>query len=203
MIAVLSDVRHTLMFRIFALVKPNTKRNAMLIAIDHQKAWLVSISMYGERGMRPQIIYETSMMSEAIRELLSFIARFELDSAVSLSERKLPTDIENASTQIKMMPEITISFLSTPADAIPAKSPTVDTKLSSEPKMKFLAYNINVLVAIMCLVYYKLQTFFSMNFSNRIFACGVNSRFIPSLGGNHLYSVCSQFNTISPTDSHV
>jgi hypothetical protein len=156
MMAVLRDVRHTLMFRIFALVNPNTKRNAILIAIDHQKACLVSISMYGERGMRPQIIYETSMMREAMRDLLPFAFVLEVDSAVSLSDRKLPTDIENASTQIKMMPEITISFLSTPADAIPAKSPTVDTKLSSEPKIKFLAYKINVFVAIMCLVYYKL-----------------------------------------------
>lgn len=127
------------------------------MAIDHQKACLVSMSMYGERGMRPQIMYEASMMRDATRDLLPFALLFEVDSAVSLSERKLPTDIENASTQIKMMPEITISFLSTPAEAIPAKSPTVETKLSSEPKIKFLAYKINVFVAIVYSVYYKLS----------------------------------------------
>src|SRR3989338_2239556 len=54
------------------------------------------------------------------------------------SERKLPADIEKASTNMSTTPVRKIVSLDTAARAIPERSPTVETKLSSTPKTKFL-----------------------------------------------------------------
>ena len=61
-----------------------------------------------------------------------------LYSWTEYSETKLPAAIENASTNIKTMPVKNIVSRDISAMAIPDKSPTVETKLSSTPKIKFL-----------------------------------------------------------------
>jgi len=55
-------------------------------------------------------------------------------------ERKLPTAIDNPSTNNNMAPVSRMVDLGTSATATPDKSPTVETKLSSTPKIKFLKY---------------------------------------------------------------
>lgn len=61
-------------------------------------------------------------------------------SSTEDSVRKLPTAIDNPSTNNKIIPVSNIVDLGTSATATPDKSPTVETKLSSTPKIKFLKY---------------------------------------------------------------
>ena len=135
---------------------PKIKREIILATMDHQKACCVSITKYGKRGISPEILYDTNIIAEAIIEVLFFPTILE-DSSVAVSDKKLPTDIEKASTQINTIPEISISLRATPAEAIPANNPTVETKLSSEPKMKFLVYKIKVFFTIPYSVYHSIS----------------------------------------------
>src|SRR3989338_5309476 len=57
-------------------------------------------------------------------------------SFVELSDKRLPTPIENASTKIRTTPARTIVLTGSPAAATPDNSPTVETRLSSTPNTK-------------------------------------------------------------------
>src|SRR3989344_145846 len=57
-------------------------------------------------------------------------------SFAACPERISPTPIENASTKIRTTPVRRIDERDIPAAATPERSPTVDTKLSSTPKIK-------------------------------------------------------------------
>src|SRR3989344_3458747 len=61
---------------------------------------------------------------------------FSRNSSADCSERKLPTAMENASTDTSTTPLTRIAFCGTPAIAMPERSPTVETKLSSTPNTK-------------------------------------------------------------------
>ena len=63
-------------------------------------------------------------------------------SSTECSDRKLPAVIEMASTKISTTPVSKMVDFGTSATAIPDNSPTVETKLSSTPKIKFLKYEI-------------------------------------------------------------
>ena len=62
--------------------------------------------------------------------------------STSDSERKLPAAMEIASTKISMTPVVRTVSLVAPAVVIPERSPTVETKLSSTPKIKFRKYEV-------------------------------------------------------------
>ena len=63
-------------------------------------------------------------------------------SSADVSERKLPAAMENASTKMRIMPVRRMVLRDTPAAAIPERSPTVETKLSSTPKIKLRTYMV-------------------------------------------------------------
>lgn len=67
-------------------------------------------------------------------------SRRVLNSDTDCSVRKLPTPMDIASVKIKIRPVIMIVELGTEAEATPASRPTVEDKLSSTPKVKFLIY---------------------------------------------------------------
>src|SRR3989344_6973958 len=54
------------------------------------------------------------------------------------SDKYVPAAIEKASTNISTTPVKKIVFAGTVANAMPDSNPTVDTRLSSTPKTKFL-----------------------------------------------------------------
>ena len=58
------------------------------------------------------------------------------------SDKKLPADIEKASTNISTTPVTKMVSLGTVASAMPDNKPTVETKLSSTPNTKFLKNDI-------------------------------------------------------------
>src|SRR3989344_1126011 len=65
------------------------------------------------------------------------------------SDKKLPADMENASTNTSTTPVRKIVFPGTVARAMPESSPTVETRLSSTPKIKFLKNDTERAVCIM------------------------------------------------------
>src|SRR3989344_8893841 len=67
-------------------------------------------------------------------------SRLVVNSSAEVSERKLPAAIENASTKMRMRPVRRIISRATPAIATPESNPTVETRLSSTPKMKLRKY---------------------------------------------------------------
>ena len=85
--------------------------------------------------------YEQNIIAPEIK-LVLFDPLIPLEySSADNSDRKLPAAIENASTKISTTPVKKIVSLGTPAIAIPESNPTVETKLSSTPKIKFLKYD--------------------------------------------------------------
>src|SRR3989338_7066372 len=91
--------------------------------------------MYGASGMNPDRKYEMNMMLASKKDSVVILPPSAFSSAED-SERYPPADIENASTRMRTTPVSKIVSLPTPADATPARSPTVETRLSSTPKTK-------------------------------------------------------------------
>ena len=87
------------------------------------------------RGMREASTQEMNMRSAEITDGRSLTLEWLVYSSADSSERKSPIAIENASTREYMMPVSTMVGLGTPATLIPARKPTVETRLSLIPKM--------------------------------------------------------------------
>jgi hypothetical protein len=121
-----------------ALIRPKISRAIKENIIEIGSATLVCQKMYGERGMNPEMKYEKNIIiPETILRRLVWSSPLRRLSA-EVSDKKLPAAIENASANIKTTPVRNIVSLGTSATAIPDKRPTVETKLSSTPKTKFL-----------------------------------------------------------------
>src|SRR3989344_3129963 len=93
--------------------------------------------------------------------VLIFVEAFSMAVGSFLAEfsvRKLPTAMENASTKIKTIPGSKISTLATPPMATPESRPTVETRLSSAPKIKLRTYKTKFLPGIEDNFYFKLST---------------------------------------------
>ena len=78
------------------------------------------------------------MIAEATKENFFDLDFLETYSSADCSDKKLPTPMEKASTKIKTIPVNKICFCAMPPTATPESNPTVETKLSSTPKIKFL-----------------------------------------------------------------
>ena len=88
--------------------------------------------------MNPEIKYEKNIIIPEIKLTLVVFSVPVLYPSAEYSDKKLPAAIENASTKISTAPVKKIVSLATPAIATPDNKPTVETKLSSTPKIKFL-----------------------------------------------------------------
>ena len=95
--------------------------------------------------MNPEAKYETNIIRAPVIDFVEgTLLRLLIYSSADCSDKKLPTPIEKASTKINMIPVNKIVDLGTLAAAIPDKSPTVETKLSSTPNMKLRTYSAEV-----------------------------------------------------------
>src|SRR3989344_3969584 len=88
--------------------------------------------------------YEKNIINPLLIEFLMDISFCFSYSSAECSDKTLPTAIENASTNIKMAPVNITYFREIPVIAIPDNNPTVETKLSSTPKMKFLTTEVDL-----------------------------------------------------------
>src|SRR3989344_4112847 len=108
--------------------------------------------------MKPEIKYETNIATAPLADRrMDTTACFEYSSAIC-SESRLPIPMENDSTKIKIVPVIRISDLPRPATATPETSPSVDARLSSTPKTKFLRINTEGFLKLMFFVFILPQT---------------------------------------------
>ena len=129
-----------LMPKSIALITPRRKSALKESATETGRAALDSMIKYGKSVTRPVRKYEVNiMMLSAADGRIETSLRVKY-SCADCSESKLPTAIEKASTKRRIMPVRTICDRSTPPTAMPERSPTVDTRLSSTPKTKFLIY---------------------------------------------------------------
>lgn len=110
--------------------------------IENVIAIFVGQIRYDERGINPEIKYEQNITAPEIKLVLFDLSSPLAYSSAEDSDRKLPAAIEKASTKISTTPVKKIVSLGTPAIAIPESRPTVETKLSSTPKIKFLKYDM-------------------------------------------------------------
>src|SRR3989344_5960440 len=94
--------------------------------------------IYGKSGTNPEMKYEKNITNPEMKLLLEGVSAPILSPSAEYSERKLPAAIENASTNIKISPVKNMVPLGTLAIATPERSPTVETRLSSTPNIKFL-----------------------------------------------------------------
>src|SRR5688572_27962356 len=119
-----------------ALITPRKKRSTREILTETMVAWS-GHSAYGANTMIPARRYETNMTPDPASEDAADTNPLCRHSRTDSSERKLPTAMENASTTISTPPANRMVGRSTWAEATPDTNPTVDTKESSTPKMKF------------------------------------------------------------------
>lgn len=105
--------------------------------IEAGKAVSGGNTMYGTITIKPERKYEKNITTDPEKDRLR--ATFDLcsNSLAELSESNEPTLMENASTKMRMIPVRSIVARGEPTAAIPDTNPTVETKLSSTPKVKF------------------------------------------------------------------
>src|SRR3989338_594266 len=121
---------------ILARTTPRTKSAARENTIETQNADPSGSKAYGKSGIIPEQKYETNIRRPFAIEFDGDTSFFSKNSSADCSERKLPTAMENASTDTSTIPLIRMVFCGTPAIAMPERSPTVETKLSSTPNTK-------------------------------------------------------------------
>src|SRR3989344_1760580 len=127
--------------KIFALTAPRTNNNTSPRKTETGKAVETGSSRYGNSGTNPEIKYERNMITPPTTKYFIGSPALETYSSAERSERKLPAAIENASTKIKTIPARNMVPTETPAVAMPARSPVVETRLSSTPKIKLRVHN--------------------------------------------------------------
>src|SRR3989344_5675414 len=128
----------TLVLEIWPLIAPRTRSATTEKSMESVKAAFTGQNTYGERGMNPETKYEQNITAPEMRLLLFGLLVPLAYSSADDSDKKLPAAIENASTKMSTAPVRKMVSRGTSAIAMPERRPTVETKLSSTPKMKFL-----------------------------------------------------------------
>jgi hypothetical protein len=92
MINILIEFLIIFIFNIFPLTIPKINNDIRLDNIDNQKACLVSIMRYGNKGIKPHIKYDANIIIEASRGFDFFDFKTSVDdSSVAFSDKKNET----------------------------------------------------------------------------------------------------------------
>ena len=121
-----------------ALSNPKPNNATTERKIDACRAVSTDHRRYGKSGMNPARKYEKNIIIAPVIFFRVGVSTPLAYPSAEDSDKKLPADIEKASTKMSTTPVRKIVSLDTAARAIPERSPTVETKLSSTPKTKFL-----------------------------------------------------------------
>lgn len=120
---------------------PSMNRQTVAKTADIYFAFTGEKIRYGDNTIAPEVKYEPNIIRPEITGLsLCFI--FPSISCASSSVKNAPAPMDIASTITTTSPVITIARLSLFAVVIPNNIPTVDTRLSSTPNIKFLIYTV-------------------------------------------------------------
>ncbi|MDP2741273.1 MAG: hypothetical protein Q8O66_01115 [bacterium] len=126
------------------IVAPSRNKAQSESVMEIHKAEDTGKIIYGKSGTKPEMKYDKNIIAPSsafcAEEVLALVAY----SSAEFSERKAPTAIENASTNIRTAPVRKIMRGEVFATAMPESSPTVETKLSSTPKTKFLKREVDI-----------------------------------------------------------
>jgi len=127
-------------FVTIALAYPRMPRAMRDMTIDMIKEEYPETNKYGRSGIKPATTKEANMMAAPAAGAMEGLPApalfpFSSYSSTDSSDRKLPTAMENASTAMKTMPVKSMVEFGTWPMSMPDKRPTVETRLSSTPKI--------------------------------------------------------------------